>query len=252
MVRKVIRPSGRSWVMIRYRQVPDAPEPAAPLAGMDSPATSSWHGRRIKLEDLADFKAKYGAAVKVGTVPPWRLEYDREIIKRLDGFSPDLCVLAGYMLVVGPELCTRYDMINLHPAAPDGPKGTWQEVIWHLIDTGARTNGVMMHLVTPELDRGPVVAYCTFSIRGGAFEGLWQEAERYPAGTPESETARKELFDAIRRHGLAREFPLITATIKAFSEGKIKITPDKRVVDTAGREIAGYDLTAEIDRRVDV
>ena len=57
MVRKVIRPSGRSGVMIRYRQVP---EPAAPLAGMDSSATSSWHGRRIKLEDLADFKAEWG------------------------------------------------------------------------------------------------------------------------------------------------------------------------------------------------
>ena len=55
MVREVIQPSGRSGVMIRYRQVP-----AAPLAGMDSAATSSWHGRRIKLEDLADFKAEWG------------------------------------------------------------------------------------------------------------------------------------------------------------------------------------------------
>ena len=60
MVRKVIRPSGRSGVMIRYRQVPTPAEPAAPLAGMDIPATSSWQGRRIKLEDLADFKAEGG------------------------------------------------------------------------------------------------------------------------------------------------------------------------------------------------
>ena len=60
MVRKVIRPSGRSGVMIRYRQATEPPEPAAPLAGMDSPATSSWHGRQIKLEDLADFKAEWG------------------------------------------------------------------------------------------------------------------------------------------------------------------------------------------------
>jgi hypothetical protein len=60
MVRKVIRPSGLPKVMIRYRQAPEAPEPAAPLAAMDSPATSSWPGRRIKLEDLADFKAEWG------------------------------------------------------------------------------------------------------------------------------------------------------------------------------------------------
>ncbi len=180
------------------------------------------------------FKTKFGSHVKAGTIPQWRLEYDREIMKRLGGFHPDICVLAGYMLVAGPELCTRYDMINLHPAAPDGPKGTWQEVIRHLIDTRSRTTGVMMHLVTPELDRGPVVAYCTFSLRGKVFDSLWQKVEQYPEGTPESQSARKVLFDTIRKHGLAREFPLITTTIKAFSEGRIKITPGKTVVDTGG------------------
>jgi len=42
-------------------------------------------------------------------------------------------LLAGYMLVVGDVMCKKFDMINLHPAAPDGPAGTWQEVIWQLI-----------------------------------------------------------------------------------------------------------------------
>ena len=60
MVRKVIRPSGWSRVMIRYGQATEPPESAAPLAATDSPTTSSWHGRRIKLEDLADFKAEWG------------------------------------------------------------------------------------------------------------------------------------------------------------------------------------------------
>jgi phosphoribosylglycinamide formyltransferase-1 len=196
------------------------------------------------------FNAQFGSRVKVGTVPPWRLEYDREIMKRLEGFHPDLCVLAGYMLVVGPELCTRYNMINLHPAAPDGPKGTWQEVIWHLIDTKARATGVMMHLVTPELDRGPVVAYCTFSIRGKAFDSLWRTVEESSEGSPEMHNARTALFGTIRRHGLTREFPLITTTIKAFSEGRIKITPGKTVVDTVGKDISGYDLTKDIDRQI--
>ena len=59
--------------------------------------------------------------VKVGTLPPWRLEYDREVLNRLQSFHPDLCVLAGYMLIIGKEMCRRYNMINLHPAAPGGP-----------------------------------------------------------------------------------------------------------------------------------
>ena len=62
-------------------------------------------------------------------LPAWRLDYDREVMARLQEFQPDLCVLAGYMLIVGPEICRKYDMINLHPAAPSGPAGTWKEVI---------------------------------------------------------------------------------------------------------------------------
>ena len=196
------------------------------------------------------FKAECGSRVKVGTIPPWRLDYDRAVIKRLDSFRPDLCVLAGYMLVVGPEMCRKFNMINLHPATPSGPKGTWQEVIWQLLDHKAGETGVMMHLVTPELDRGPVVAYCTFSIRGVPFDELWQEVEKHPQGSPERERARNSLFDLIRKHGLAREFPLIIATIKSFSEGKIKVTPDKQVVDVHGKPISGYDLTEEIDKQV--
>jgi hypothetical protein len=60
MVKKVIRPSDRSRVLIRYRRATEQPESAAPLVAMDSPTTSSWHSRRIKLEDLADFKAEWG------------------------------------------------------------------------------------------------------------------------------------------------------------------------------------------------
>jgi len=105
-----------------------------------------------------------------GALPFWRLDYDREVMKRLQNFHPDLCVLAGYMLIVAEEMCRKYNIINLHPAAPGGPTGTWQEVIWQLIDGMAQETGVMMHLVTPELDKGPPVTYCTFPIRGKPFD----------------------------------------------------------------------------------
>ncbi len=52
---------------------------------------------------------------------------------------------------------------------------------------------------------------------------------------------------SIREHGAVREVPLIIATLKVFSEGKIKITKDRQVVDATGRIIKGYDLTKEID-----
>ncbi|MDY6916842.1 MAG: formyltransferase family protein, partial [Chloroflexota bacterium] len=77
----------------------------------------------------------------------WRPRFEDEVMRRLDPFQADLCVLAGYMLIVGEEMCRRYPMVNLHPALPGGPAGTWQEVIWQLIDRKAAETGVMMHLV---------------------------------------------------------------------------------------------------------
>ena len=180
--------------------------------------------------------------------PQWRLAYDREVMQRLQDFDVNLDVLAGYMLIVGSEMCRKYDMINLHPAAPGGPKGTWQEVIWQLIENKAETTGVMMHLVTPELDEGPPATYCTFSIHGKAFDNYWREIEGQSIDDiKKSQGEGNNLFKTIRQHGLAREFPLIVATIKAFSEGRVRISQDKKVVDAEGRPIGGYDLTGEID-----
>ena len=71
----------------------------------------------------------------------WRLHYDREAMRLLGGFYADLYVLAGYMLIVGEEMCRGYSMINLHPALPGGPAGTWQEVIWKLMEDRASGAG---------------------------------------------------------------------------------------------------------------
>jgi folate-dependent phosphoribosylglycinamide formyltransferase PurN len=185
-------------------------------------------------------------------LPKWRLEYDREVMKRLQGFKQDLCVLAGYMRIVGKDMCHRYDMINLHPASPGGPKGSWQEVIWALIEDNAAESGVMMHLVTPELDRGPVITYCTFPIRGKPFDKHWREIDGHPvAEIKKQQGENNALFKLIRQHGLAREFPLIVSTLRAFSRGEVKIEAGA-IFDRYGKPISGYDLTDEIARAVEL
>jgi phosphoribosylglycinamide formyltransferase 1 len=131
----------------------------------------------------------------------------------------------------------------MEPAAPDGPKGTWQEVIHDLIAAKTEQSGVMMHLATPELDRGPVVSYCRYPIRNDDFTGLW-------GGHQLCNSTESPLFKAIRRAGMVRELPLVVASVKAFSEGRVRITADKRVVDSDGQPIAGYDLTSEIEAKV--
>ncbi len=177
----------------------------------------------------------------------WRLEYDRQVMQRLKGFKPDICILAGYMLIVGEEMCRHYNMINLHPAAPGGPPGTWKEVIWELIASEASETGVMMHLAIPELDQGPPVTYCTFAIRGALFDSYWEDIKGKPVDELiDQQGDANPLFSLIRKEGAKRELPLVVATLKAFSEGRVRIE-DSRVIDAGGNAVEGYDLTVEID-----
>ena len=190
---------------------------------------------------------KFRAKRRTGPLTDWRFEYDRQVMERLKGFQADICVLAGYMLIVGEEMCQHYDMINLHPAAPGGPQGTWREVIWKLIESGASETGVMMHLVIPELDKGPPVTYCTFPIRGEPFDRHWEEIKGLSVNELMAQQGdANPLFSLIRSEGVKRELPLIVVTLKAFSEGTVRIEEGK-VTDSSGQTVKGYSLTEVID-----
>ncbi len=161
-----------------------------------------------------------------GDPSQWRTAYDKEVAELISPFSPDLCVLAGYMLIVSPALCRDFRMINLHPAAPDGPDGTWQDVIWQLIKQRATHSGVKIHLVTEELDRGPTIAYCRYPIRGQALDDLWREADQTSIDhLRQSYGEELPLFKAIRSEGVKRELPLLVETLATLSHSEVQITP---------------------------
>jgi folate-dependent phosphoribosylglycinamide formyltransferase PurN len=205
--------------------------------------------RLVRFSDRR-FRREHGGEVarKGGTLPAWRAEYDREVVRLLEPYPFDLGVLAGYKLIFDEEATARWDLLNLHPAAPGGPAGIWQDVIWELIAQGADRAGVMMHLATPELDEGPVVTYCTYPIRGPAFDPLWRDVEscRTIDEARDDKGEDLPLFKAIRAAGVAREIPLVIETLRAFAEGRVRIE-GKRVVDASGVLVEGVDLTDEIE-----
>jgi folate-dependent phosphoribosylglycinamide formyltransferase PurN len=154
------------------------------------------------------------------------------------------------MLIFTEVFLSKFDLLNLHPAAPGGPKGIWQDVIWQLIETRSERAGVMMHLATPDLDEGPTITYCTYPIRGQALDSLWIEVQ----GTSVSDIKATEgeanaLFAEIRRQGVARELPLVMETLRAFAESRIRIG-NKHPTDAAGNTVPASDLTEEIERTV--
>ncbi|MSQ26527.1 MAG: phosphoglycerate transporter [Dehalococcoidia bacterium] len=177
----------------------------------------------------------------------WRVQYDRAVIDLLPDQAPALVVLAGYMLVMTPELCGHFTCLNLHPAAPGGPVGTWQQVIWQLIESGAAESGIFMHLVTPELDRGPVVTYCRYPVVSPHTADGWRQAQDAAPGSLQTGYGEAlPLFQQIRALGVARELPLILATLRAFGEGRIEVR-DGRPWGAGGTPIDGIDLTGEIE-----
>lgn len=145
-----------------------------------------------------------------GALAPWRSDFDRAVVQAIAPYRPLVGVLAGYMLVTTPELCGQLPLLNLHPAEPGGPVGTWQEVIHTLIAEGASRSGMMLQRVTTQLDHGPIVSVCRYPIRGGELDDLWQ-ADADP--TDEEST----LFRAIRAAGVRREPGFIIASLQAIA-----------------------------------
>ena len=90
-----------------------------------------------------------------------RKEFDGELAELVAAHSPDLVVLAGWMLILGAGFLDDFPdrVINLHPALPGVFPGTDAIARAHAaFHRGEiKHTGVMVHRVVPEVDAGPVV-----------------------------------------------------------------------------------------------
>jgi len=180
-------------------------------------------------------------------LPAWRLAYDRAVLDLIAPYETNLGMLAGYMLIFGAEACARYTFLNLHPAAPGGPIGTWQRVIWQLIDQRAEESGVLINRAIPAVDEGPVVAYCRYPLHGPAFDPLWQAiGDRSAEELCAAEGEELPLFTAIRAAGVAREIPLMVQTLVALAQRRVRLT-DGVPYTAEGAIRGGLDLTSEVE-----
>lgn len=86
-----------------------------------------------------------------------REAFDAALAECIDGFAPDLVVLAGFMRILSEGFVRRYDgrLVNIHPSLLPSFPGlhTHQRAI----EAGCKLAGATVHFVTPELDHGPIV-----------------------------------------------------------------------------------------------
>jgi len=175
-------------------------------------------------------------------LPAWRFAYDEEVARRLSGYRFDVGVMFGYMLIATPRLYERFPFINDHPALPDGPVGTYQEVIAELMRTQSHESGCMMNTVTGEVDRGAPLSYCRFAIRDAHNEALWQAY----AADPTPVAIDHPLYHDIRARGVRRERPFLVETLRGLADGRLALPPTQTVDLTDPVEAA---LSEEKTRR---
>jgi phosphoribosylglycinamide formyltransferase-1 len=96
-----------------------------------------------------------------------RDEHDRAVAHQLQARDVGLVCLAGYMRLVGAPLLDAFPnaILNIHPSLlPAFPGVNAQR---QALEHGAKVSGVTVHLVTAELDGGPIVIQRTVPVLDG-------------------------------------------------------------------------------------
>ena len=96
---------------------------------------------------------------------PARDDYDRELVRQLKARDVGLVCLAGFMRRIGPPLIDAFPhaILNIHPSLLPAFPGV--DAQRQAVRYGVKISGVTVHLVTPELDGGPIVVQRAVPVR---------------------------------------------------------------------------------------
>jgi phosphoribosylglycinamide formyltransferase-1 len=148
-----------------------------------------------------DFAKQHGIATAVVSNKDFasREAFDVALQEVIDGFAPDLVVLAGFMRILTPPFVAHYEgrMLNIHPSLLPLFPGlhTHQQAI----DAGVKEHGATVHFVTAELDHGPMVAQAIVPVLPGDTE------------------------DSLAARVLVQEHTLYPRAVRLFVEGRLSI-----------------------------
>ena len=93
---------------------------------------------------------------------PERAVFHRALLEQIDALSPDLIVLAGFLVRIPEELIERYDgrIINIHPSLIPSFCGTGYyglKVHEAALARGVKVSGATVHYVDAGTDTGPII-----------------------------------------------------------------------------------------------
>jgi phosphoribosylglycinamide formyltransferase 1 len=132
-----------------------------------------------------------------------REAFDRVLADQVDAFDPSWVVLAGFMRVLTAGFVERYStrLVNIHPSLlPAFPGLKTHE---QALAAGVRVHGATVHLVTSQLDHGPIVDQAVLQV--------------LPSDTPETLAARV----------LELEHVMFPRALAALARGEIQMNSER-------------------------
>ena len=153
---------------------------ATPVVVISNVATADGltKGRGLGIEAIAIDHRTYGGD---------RAAFEADLHDILVKHNVDIICLAGFMRILTPDFTNKWDgkVLNIHPSLLPKYKGlhTHQRAL----DAGDTYGGCSVHLVTGELDDGPVLGQTSVPILAGdtaddlAARVLIEEHKLYPA-----------------------------------------------------------------------
>ena len=131
--------------------------------------------------------------------------FDAALAQAIDAHQPQLVVLAGFMRILGEGFIGRYPrrILNIHPSLLPAFPGLHTHR--RALEAGVKLHGATVHVVTGELDGGPIVIQGAVPVAA--------------ADTEESLAARV----------LEVEHRIYPQAVRWFVEGRIEFDGDGRV-----------------------
>ncbi|MDO4364549.1 MAG: phosphoribosylglycinamide formyltransferase [Clostridia bacterium] len=138
-----------------------------------------------------------------------KADYDKAVLKALEGRNIDLIVLAGFLSILGEDLVNEYKnkIINIHPSliplfCGDGFYG--KKVHTAVLNSGMKVTGATAHFVNEITDGGAIILQKAVPIEQGDNEDILQ-------------------YRVMRQ----AEWEILPKAVSLFCEGRIKINGNK-------------------------
>ena len=141
-----------------------------------------------------------------------RDEFNKAFLEKLDSYNVDLIVLAGFLVVIPPEMIRKYvnRIINIHPSLIPSFCGTGYyglKVHEGALARGVKVTGATCHFVDEGTDTGPII--------------LQKAVEVLDDDTPE--TLQRRVMEQAEWIIMPRAIDLIARNRIEVVDGKVKI-----------------------------